>query len=30
MSNFLVRKLNESFDNVAATGSVDVDFDLAD
>jgi hypothetical protein len=29
VSNFLVRKLDETFDNVATTGSVDVDFDLA-
>jgi hypothetical protein len=29
-TSFLVRKLNENFDNVSTTGSVDVDFDLAD
>ena len=30
VSSFLARKLVESFDNVTVTGSVDVDFDLAD
>ena len=30
VSSFLVRKLDESFDNVATTGSVDVDCDLAE
>jgi len=30
VSNFLVRKLNENFDNVSVSGSVDVDFDVAD
>jgi hypothetical protein len=29
VSNFLVRKLDESFDNVSVTGSVDMDFDFA-
>jgi hypothetical protein len=30
LSSFLVRKLDETFDNVATSGSIDVDFDLAD
>lgn len=30
VSNFLVRKLSENYDNVSVTGSVDVDFDVAD
>jgi hypothetical protein len=30
VSNFLVRKLAENFDNVSVAGSIDVDFDLAD
>ncbi len=29
-SSFLVRKLDETFDNVTVTCSIDVDFDLAD
>jgi hypothetical protein len=29
VSNFLVRKLDETFGNVTITGSIDVDFDLA-
>jgi hypothetical protein len=29
VSNFLVRRLDENFDNVATTGCVDVDLDLA-
>jgi len=30
VTSFLVRKLNENFDNVSVSGSVDVDFDVAD
>ena len=30
VSNFLVRKLDESFDNVSVTGSINADFDVAD
>jgi len=28
VTSFLVRKLNENFDNVSVTGSVEVDFDV--
>jgi hypothetical protein len=28
--SFIVRKTDDSYDNVTTTGSIDVDFDLAD